>query len=75
MSREQGPRAAGMRPAANVAGRRRHGMPGLFGLTEASDMSREQGPRAAGMRPAANVAGRRQVDASILLSLKEAAHA
>jgi len=38
-------------------------------------MSREQGPRAAGMRPAANVAGRRQVDASILLSLKEAAHA
>lgn len=36
MSREQGAREAGMRPAANAAGRRRHGMSVLFGLTEAA---------------------------------------
>jgi len=58
MSREQGPREAGMRPAANVAGRRRHGVPVLFSLTEASDMSREQGPQ--------NVAGCRRNDMSAL---------
>jgi len=58
MSREQGPREAGMRPAANVAGRRQGGAMSLPGLTEATHMSREQGPREAGMRPAANVAGR-----------------
>ena len=34
MSREQGPHAVGMRPAANAAGRRRHGVLVLFGLKE-----------------------------------------
>ncbi len=46
MSREQGPREAGMRPAANVAGRRRGSIRGFTGLAEAAPMSREQGPRA-----------------------------
>ena len=41
MSREQGPRASGMRPAANAAGRRRQGISIMHGFTEASGMSRE----------------------------------
>ena len=49
MSREQGPRAVGMRPSANAAWSR----PGWAGIgtmvEEASSMSREQGPRAVGM--------------------------
>ncbi len=60
MSREQGPRAAGMRPTA-IAARRRHpdaeiGKDG----SEGGGMSREQGPRAAGMRPTAITASRRR---------------
>jgi hypothetical protein len=39
MSREQGPREAGMRPAANASGRRQDGVLILSGLTEASGMS------------------------------------
>jgi len=40
MSREQGPHAVGMRPAANTAGRRQYGVLVWFGLTEAAGMSR-----------------------------------
>jgi len=38
MSREQWPREAGMRPAANAAGHRQDSTLILTGLTEASDM-------------------------------------
>ena len=80
MSREQGPREAGMRPAANVAGRRRHGMTDLLGFTEASDMSREMATaqRGAGaplgMRPAKAI-GRRRHGVLVLFGLTEATHA
>jgi len=40
MSREQGPHEVGMRPVANTAGRRRHGVLVWFDLTEAAGMSR-----------------------------------
>lgn len=44
MSREQGPREAGMRLRRIPAGRRRHHLSVLFGLMEAARMSREPGP-------------------------------
>jgi len=37
MSREQGPREAGMRPAASAAGRRRYGVMFLFSFAEAAE--------------------------------------
>jgi hypothetical protein len=74
MSREQGPRAQrGDATVANAAGRRRQGVPIIFGLTEASGMSREQGPRAQrGDATVANAAGRRQDGVSDLRSIPEA---
>ena len=73
MSREQGPRAAGMRPAAIAArpptARVFESNQGLGG----GGMSREQGPRAAGMRPAAIAAGRRQRDCAMSPDDSEAA--
>jgi hypothetical protein len=43
MSREQGAREAGMRPAATAAGRRQDGVLNFSGLTEASGMSSMKG--------------------------------
>jgi hypothetical protein len=60
MSREQGPREAGMRASANGAGHRQEGVSEYALLTEVTCMSREQGPREAGMRASANGAGHRQ---------------
>ncbi len=43
MSREQGPREAGMRASANAAGHRREGVSGYTKLSEVTGMSRDFG--------------------------------
>ena len=70
MSSEPGPRVAGMRASANVAGRRRHDVLVLFDLTEAAGMSRGAGAPL-GMRPA-KAAGRRRHGVEVFSGLTEA---
>ncbi len=69
MSSAQGPREAGMQASANTAGRRRHGVLVLFGLTEASGMSRAK----RGDATVANVASRRRCDVLVMFGPSEAA--
>ena len=73
MSRKQGPRAAGMRPAANTGSARRASL-GISDIAkEGARMSRKQGPRAAGMRPAANAGSDRHASLGITQKAKEGA--
>lgn len=73
MSREQGPRFAGMRVSANT-GHARHDGLGISDIaTEGVCMSREQGPSLAGMRPAANAGSDRHDSLGIIELFKEEA--
>jgi hypothetical protein len=71
MSREQGPRQAGMRPPANTGRARRAGFGVSDIATEGVRMSRGQGPRQAGMRPAANAGNDRHDGLGIIELFKE----
>jgi len=65
MSREQGPRFAGMRASVNTGHARRASL-GISDIaTEGVRMSREQGPRFAGMRAPANTGHARRASLGI----------
>jgi hypothetical protein len=73
MSREQGPRTAGMQAAANAGSARR----AVLGISRfvvgGRTMSREQGPREAGMRAAANADSDRHDSLGITHMVREGA--